>query len=59
MLLALHYEDGLASRRIAELTGSSPATVQRRLQGLRQRLLKALEDMGMTDNGEGAFEFGQ
>lgn len=59
LLLALHYEDGLASRRIAELTGSSPATVQRRLQGLRQRLLKALEDMGMTDNGEVAFEFGQ
>jgi len=59
LLLALHYEDGLASRRIAELTGSSAATVQRRLQGLRGRLLNALTDMGMTGNGEASFEYGQ
>ncbi|MCK0153424.1 hypothetical protein MWU49_06910 [Alcanivorax sp. S6407] len=59
LLLALHYEDGLASRRIAELTGSSAATVQRRLQALRQRLHGVLAEMGMTDNGEVTFEFGQ
>ncbi len=59
LLLALHYEDGLASRRIAELTGSSPATVQRRLQNLRERLQAVLSEMGMTDNGEVTFEFGQ
>ena len=59
LLLALHYEDGLASRRIAELTGSSAATVQRRLQALRQRLHVALADMGVTDNGEATFEYGQ
>lgn len=59
LLLALHYEDGLASRRIAELTGSSAATVQRRLQGLRQRLQTALADMGMTDDGEATVEYGQ
>lgn len=59
LLLALHYEDGLASRRIAELIGSSPATVQRRLQGLRQRLQQALEAIGFTDDGEATFEYGQ
>lgn len=59
LLLALHYEDGLASRRIAELTGSSPATVQRRLQALRARLMSALADIGMSDDGEATFEFGQ
>lgn len=59
LLLSLHYEDGLASRRIAELTGSSPATVQRRLQGLRRQLQAALSEMGLDDNGEATFEFGQ
>ena len=59
LLLALHYEDGLASRRIAELTGSSPATIQRRLQSLRARLHAVLSDMDMGAEGEVTFEFGQ
>ncbi|MBJ6136981.1 RNA polymerase sigma factor [Marinobacter litoralis] len=47
LLLSLSYEDGLSSRRIAELLDTSPATVQRRLQGIRAELHRVLRQLGL------------
>lgn len=46
--LTLSYEDGLSSRKIAELVGASAATVQRRLNGIRAELASALEALGLN-----------
>ena len=57
LLLALSYEDGLSSRKIADMLGTSAATVQRRLQGLRTQLQQGLASLGLADgNGEATFE---
>lgn len=48
LLLSLTYEDGLSSRKVAELMGGSAATVQRRLQALRQQLSEALTHLGLA-----------
>lgn len=47
LLLSLSYEDGLSSRKIAELLDSSAATVQRRLQAIRAELQSCLQQLGM------------
>lgn len=46
--LTLSYEEGLSSRKIAELVGTSAATVQRRLTMIRSALADALETLGLT-----------
>lgn len=56
LLLSLSYEDGLSSRKVAEMLDTSPASVQRRLQAIRDRLRVALQAMGVDDiEGEAAF----
>jgi RNA polymerase sigma factor (sigma-70 family) len=46
--LTLSYEDGLSSRKIAELVGASAATVQRRLNVIRSELADALAALGLA-----------
>lgn len=59
LLLALSYEDGLSSRKIADMLGTSAATVQRRLQSLRTQLQQGLASLGLADgDGEATFEHG-
>lgn len=48
LLLALSYEDGFSSRKVAELTQQSPSSVQRRLTQIRQTLQQTLAEMGVT-----------
>lgn len=47
LLLSLTFEDGLSSRKVAELTGQSPSQVQRRLAVIKQSLKAALGDWGI------------
>ena len=49
LLLSLNYEDGLSSRKIADLLNTSAATVQRRLHHVREQLAQALTEMGLTE----------
>ncbi|TNE99302.1 MAG: sigma-70 family RNA polymerase sigma factor [Gammaproteobacteria bacterium] len=59
LLLSLSYEDGLSSRRIAELLDLSAATVQRRLQRIRVELQTCLKQMGVDEAIDMEAEFGQ
>eukprot|EP00003_Mantamonas_plastica_P020825 TRINITY_DN3359_c0_g3_i1.p1 TRINITY_DN3359_c0_g3~~TRINITY_DN3359_c0_g3_i1.p1 ORF type:complete len:286 (+),score=16.11 TRINITY_DN3359_c0_g3_i1:2632-3489(+) len=59
LLLSLSYEDGLSSRKIAELLDLSAATVQRRLQSIRAELQASLKQMGVDDAIDMEAEFGQ
>lgn len=49
LLLSLSYEDGLSSRKIAEILGTSAATVQRRLQTIRAELQGCLQQLGFDE----------
>ncbi|KAA1172811.1 sigma-70 family RNA polymerase sigma factor [Marinobacter salinexigens] len=59
LLLSLSYEDGLSSRKIAELLDISAATVQRRLQGIRAELQDCLQQLGIDGVTDLESEFGQ
>lgn len=58
LLLSLSYEDGLSSRKVAELVELSPATVQRRLQDIRARLRASLHGIGL-ENTDGEVAYGE
>ncbi len=58
LLLSLSYEDGLSSRKIAEILGTSAATVQRRLQAIRAELQSALQQLGIDGAIAMETEFG-
>ncbi|MCK0154921.1 sigma-70 family RNA polymerase sigma factor [Alcanivorax sp. S6407] len=58
LLLSLSYEDGLSSRKVAELVELSPATVQRRLQDIRARLRASLQGIGL-ENTDGEVAYGE
>ncbi|WP_068547688.1 sigma-70 family RNA polymerase sigma factor [Thalassotalea crassostreae] len=47
LLLALSYEDGLSSRKVADLLNISAASVQRKLTSVRQQLHTALIELGL------------
>lgn len=59
LLLSLSYEDGLSSRKIAELLGTSAATVQRRLQGIRTELQACLQQLGFDSALDMETDIGQ
>lgn len=58
LLLSLSYEDGLSSRKIADILGTSAATVQRRLQAIRAELQSALQELGIDGAIAMETEFG-
>lgn len=58
LLLSLSYEDGLSSRKIADILGTSAATVQRRLQAIRAELQGALQQLGIDGTIAMETEFG-
>jgi len=49
LLLALTYDDGLSSRKVAELINSNASEVQRRLKNIRRKLLGLLSQFGVDN----------
>ena len=47
LLLALPFEDGLSSRKVAQLTGQSPSQVQRKISVIKKNLKSVLSEWGI------------